>query len=392
MKKYIIYAILMLSVLSACTKEADTRVYDNPTLAQRPVYDFSAKGPGAGDRISPQNVDSKLLSLLSSFNARFEEFAAERAALMANPYEDVPPDETGKIIIVMFHNFVEEYEEGGDKTITMMLSDFRSLLERFYNNGYRTASLSDFIDGSISVQRGAKPVIFTFDDGRSSQFSLIENADGSFSVKPETAVGVMMEFYKEHPDFGLNGTFFVNLSLKGTFGGTGTMSERLKALSDMGLEIGNHTYNHVNLTKSKTKEEIMMEIGRNAKTLEELTGAKMSALALPYGNNVQEDFREYLETGAFEGYEYHNKGVMLVGAEPAAQMYLKDSDPLRIRRVLASGIEQQDWDLNWWLAKMDGEHEYISDGNPDTVTVPKDKLDMVDTDRLEVLGKELVVY
>jgi len=45
----------------------------------------------------------------------------------------------------------------------------------------------------------------------------------------------MEEFYEKHPDFGLKGTFYVNLG-NSTFEGAGTLQQRLQYLVDKGFE------------------------------------------------------------------------------------------------------------------------------------------------------------
>ena len=71
------------------------------------------------------------------------------------------------------------------------------------------------------------PIVFTFDDGTKGQFNLIKSGD-ELIANPKSAVGIMEEFYIKHPDFGLNGTFYINGSP--FFTGEGTDEERLKYL------------------------------------------------------------------------------------------------------------------------------------------------------------------
>src|SRR5690606_20232884 len=130
----------------------------------------------------------------------------------------------------------------GDKEYTTTFDEFRSLLEELYERGYRLISLEDYLNNNISVPAGCIPIVFTFDDGSPGQFNLIEE-NGKLVVNPKSAVGIMEEFYREHPDFGLEGTFYVTLG-GGTFNGAGTLEDRLKYLVDRGFEIGNHTLNH----------------------------------------------------------------------------------------------------------------------------------------------------
>ena len=133
----------------------------------------------------------------------------------------------------------------------------------------------------MKVPVGCTPIVFTFDDGSKSQFNLIESEDGSLIANPESAVGVMEKFYKEHPDFGLNGTFFINGT--GYFGSVGTRKEKLKYLIDRGLEIGNHTNTHVNFSNASI-DEIQKEIGTVVKDVyENAEGYVVDTLALPFG-------------------------------------------------------------------------------------------------------------
>ena len=56
------------------------------------------------------------------------------------------------------------------------------------------------------VPAGKTPVVLTFDDSTQFQFSY----DARGNIKPDTAVGILLEFQREHPGFPLAGTFYVN--------------------------------------------------------------------------------------------------------------------------------------------------------------------------------------
>lgn len=299
----------------------------------------------------------------------------------------VKPDESGKIMVVMFHNFVDVYKKG-DKNYTTTFDDFRKLLKTLYDSGYRLISLSDFMSGSISTAPGFIPMVFTFDDGTAGQFNLVEE-NGKLSANRQSAVGIMEEFNKAHPDFGLKGTFFVNLG-DNTFSGKGTVSERLKYLIDKGFEIGNHTYSHINLKKAKTADEIQKEIAGNQKKMYELIpGYAFTAFSLPYGLPSKE-LQQYVEKGEFEGVKYLNKGIMEVGWDPSLSPYSGKLNLLSIHRVRASGIVPVEADLTWWLKEMKRDKQFVSDGDPATVTVPKGIEVFLDVDKLQ--GKKLSVY
>jgi len=303
--------------------------------------------------------------------------------------EKVKPNEAGRIMVVMFHNFIEKYEQG-DKDYTTTFDDFRKLLETLYNDGYRLINLNDYLNGNIDVPAGCIPMVFTFDDGTAGQFSLTEE-NGELKVNPDSAVGIMEEFNRLHPDFGLKGTFFVYLGNKNTFGKTGTLEQRLRYLIGKGFEIGNHTYTHINLKKDgKTAEIIQKEIGGNQKAMYELIpGYTFTAFSLPFGA-PSTDLMEYVIKGEYEGTVYENKAIMEVGWDPAQSPFSIKFDPLSVHRVRSSGIEPVDADLGWWLENMKRSNEFVSDGDPDTVTVPESYADLVDREKLG--GRKLVIY
>lgn len=317
-----------------------------------------------------------------------DESAEDNKAPEPIDLEAVKPNEAGRIMVVMFHNFIEKYEKG-DKLYTTTFDDFRQLLETLYNADYRLINLNDYLNGHIDVPAGCIPMIFTFDDGTAGQFSLIEE-NGELKVNPDSAVGIMEEFNRTHPDFGLKGTFFVNLGNQ-TFGKTGTLEQRLQYLISKGFEIGNHTYSHINLKKEgKTAEIIQKEIGGNQKKMYELIpGYTFTSFSLPYGA-PSTDLMEYVIKGEYEGTVYENKAIMEVGWDPAQSPFSVKFDPFSIHRVRSSGIEPVEADLAWWLENMKRSNEFVSDGDPNTVTVPESYADLVDQEKLG--GRKLVIY
>lgn len=300
----------------------------------------------------------------------------------------VKPNEAGRVMVVMFHNFIEEYEKG-DKTYTTTFDAFKELLETLYASDYRLISLNDYISGNINTPAGCIPMVFTFDDGTSGQFNLVEE-NGELKVNPRSAAGIIEEFNKTHPDFGVEGTFFVNLGNQ-TFSGAGTLEQRLDYLISKGFEIGNHTYSHINLKKDgRTAAIIQKEIGGNQKKMYELVpGYSFSAFSLPYGAPAKE-LTQFVIKGEFDGVAYDNKAIMEVGWDPAQSPFSVKFDPFSTHRVRSSGIDPVDQDLAWWLENMKRSNEFVSDGDPDTVSVPENYKDLVDQARMG--NRKLVVY
>ncbi len=339
----------------------------------------AAEQSPAGEKPSEQNAAEQ--------NAA-EQDPAEQSSPQPIDLSVVKPNEAGRIMVVMFHNFIEKYEKG-DKLYTTTFDEFEELLETLYASDYRLISLNDYLNGNINTPVGCIPMVFTFDDGTSGQFNLIEE-NGVLKVNPRSAAGIIEEFNKTHPDFGINGTFFVNLGNK-TFTGAGTLEQRLDYLVERGFEIGNHTYSHINLkTEGKNAEIIQKEIGENQKKMYELIpGYSFTAFSLPYGAPSKE-LVQYVIKGEFDGTAYDNKAIMEVGWDPAQSPFGIKFEPFSTHRVRSSGIDPVDQDLAWWLENMKRSNEFVSDGDLNTVTIPEDYAGLVDQDRLGV--RKLVVY
>lgn len=297
------------------------------------------------------------------------------------------PDESGSVMVVMFHNFVETYK-GGDKYYTTTYSNYSKLLQTLYNKGYRLINLSDYISNNIDLPIGLKPIVFTFDDGTASQFRL-NDVNGKLIASKQSAVGIMEEFYQSHKDFGLKGTFFVNLN-NNTFAGKGNMEQRLKYLIDKGFEIGNHTYNHINLKEAKSALEIQKEIGKNQIEMNKyIPGYIMQTFSMPYGL-PSKALQEYVKRGEFQGVRYDNKAIMEVGWNPNTSPICKAFNSMSIHRVRASGIVPVEADLAWWLNNMKNFSQYISDGDPNTFTVPKSRKILLDINKIG--KKDIITY
>ena len=175
---------------------------------------------------SGEHADNPILSGESIENIISGEVAEESKEPEIYEY-----NESGKIIIAMYHKFGKEEKDEWTRSYENFYKD----LEYLYEHGYRSISLNDYLNNNIKVPVGTTPIVFTFDDGSASQFNFIKNDSGDLVVNPNSAVGVMEKFYSEHPDFGLNGTFFINGT--GFFGSLGTNKEKLSYLINKGFEI-----------------------------------------------------------------------------------------------------------------------------------------------------------
>lgn len=305
------------------------------------------------------------------------------------------PNETGDVIIVMFHRFAKFF--AGDRTpnqpFTITHRRFKQLLQTLYDNNFRLISLSHFLDNRISLPAGKIPIVFTFDDATAGQFHL-EKKNGQLQVAENTAVGIMTAFHKEHPDFGLEGTFFINMGLKRPlFDGEGSLKERLTWLVDHGFELGNHTYTHLDLRKAETEADVIREVGQNQRALNEiLPGYPMRALALPFGRTPGHGWIQSAQKGTFEGVPYENDAILGVGSQPTLLPTSVDFAPATVQRVRAPGRAPVPTDLEYWLRKKFRHRLYVSDGNDNVVTVPQKQVEKLSGSILKQKKPQVIIY
>ncbi len=305
------------------------------------------------------------------------------------------PNEAGDVIIVMFHRFTRNYS--GDQTqnqpYTLTYSRFRSLLQTLYSRNFRLISLSDFVNNHIDVPAGTIPIVFTFDDATAGQFHLVRE-NGSLRAAPDTAVGIMEAFYEVHPEFGLEGTFFVNLGIyQPLFDGEGTLTERLSYLVARGFELGNHTYTHADLRKLKKEARVVAEVGRNQQALNTyLPGYQMRSLALPFGHSPRHGWLQSALHGEYEGVPFDNRIVLEVGAGPSSSPSASGFRPTAVLRVRAPGRHPEPMDLDWWLRKKFSNRLFVSDGNPNIITVPQTHFNRLSRGFIQREIQRLVVY
>ncbi|MFO7941882.1 MAG: xylanase [Bacillota bacterium] len=289
------------------------------------------------------------------------------------PASGLEPNELGQIPILMYHHFGHE-----EDAWTRTFENFAADLSYLYNNGYRPITLDSYVSGRIDLPEGMTPVVLTFDDGLSSQLRWVDGTVGS--PDPESAVGVMLDFAESNPGFESRGIFYINSPRPFSPMPPEDMPATLSWLTERGFELGNHTHHHANLGELGTVEDIERAIGMTHRmVLDAARGCEMASLSLPYG--IWPPQREAVHDGEFEGTSYRYDSIMLVGAEPAPSPYSTDFSPLETPRIRASGDQ---WDL--WFGEFENNpsRRYVSDGDPDTVTIPASLAHKLDEENITI--------
>lgn len=306
-------------------------------------------------------------------------------------YQEVKPNEIGDILIIMYHGIVEGT---APSVYQRNIDDFKKDLQYLYDNKYRLITMRDYIDNNITIEAGYSPVILTFDDGISTSFSLIEE-NGKFEPMPNCGVDIINKFAEKYPDFGKTAIFHINGD-SDPFKGAGTFKERAEYLIDNGYELGNHKYEHTSFRKIKDAEQIQNQIAQVDMLIKiSQPDYIVDSLAYPLGERPIDELKPYIANGKYiiedKTFDYHYSVGLREGQSGASSAPNNIKyDPYNLPR--ARGSEGEDTDL-WWQFKYyenNPNKKYISDGNPNIITVPKEYENNVNKESLN--KKELYLY
>lgn len=330
------------------------------------------------------NQDENILNETSEVNEEIEEPEVEPEAPVEEPvdfealYQEHHVNEAGQIMILMYHGLKEK---PGSYATTIEL--FKKDLERLYNEGYRTISMTDLIQNNISVPLGTTPVILTFDDATLSNFFYDEEGQ----ISKDSVVGILDEFYQNHEDFGRNAIFYVYG--QNPFRERDLLEEKLSYLIANGYEIGNHSWNH---EKLNTLDEtgILKAIGKEQAFIREVANYEMQHVSLPYGIKPSESLFSLVFNGTYEEVTYHNLSAVNVGWNPVKSPIHMNFNPLSLNRVTCG---EDQFELNYWLDYFQEhpEKRYYSDGDAETNVIPSDELENISEafiDKITMYDKE----
>lgn len=297
-------------------------------------------------------------------------------------YEELKVDESGNVPIMMYHgihNITDNEYTGGNvdkdgyqRTTEAFIKD----LEFYYNSGYRMIRLEDYVNGIIDVEAGYSPIILTFDDGLSNNLKVTGlDSDGNIIIDPNCAVGVLESFKQKYPDYNVTATFFIN---GGLFNQSEYNEKILNWLIDNGYDIGNHTYSHVDFT-TVSKDKSVQEVGSMYNLLDKyIPGKYVNIVALPFGSPYDKDHENFnsILSGVYNDKEYNTIATLRVGWEADYSPFSKSFDKTFLKRIRAYDNNGKEFDIEMNFDILEN-NRYISDGDKNTITIPKDKEDKI---------------
>jgi len=308
-------------------------------------------------------------------------------------YPTLKVNELGNVPIMMYHgihNTTDNKYTGGnvDKDGYQRTAEaFKKDLEFYYTSDYRMIRLEDYVNGIIDVEAGKSPIILTFDDGLENNIKVTGLDDkGEIIIDPNSAVGILESFKQKYPDFHVTATFFVN---SGLFNQSEYNEKILTWLINHGYDVGNHTLNHPDFT-SISYEQSIKEVGKVYQLLEKYIPSKyVNIVALPFGSPYENTHPNYpaIIKGTYEGKEYKTISTLRVGWEADYSPFHTSFNPSFLKRIRAYDNNGKDFDIEMNFEILEN-NRYISDGDKNTITVPKEKVDKVNNTR----NLELISY
>jgi hypothetical protein len=215
---------------------------------------------------------------------------------------------------------------------------------------------------------GTSLVVLTFDDSSPGQFRYQER-DGRLEIDPDCAVGILEAFTRLHPGFGLNATFFVLPAAaepNRLFGQPDHELRKLQYLVSRGFELGNHTLWHADLAKYP-EAVVRAQLARAQQRIEQIVpGYRLRALALPMGHYPAK--LDWAIRGRAAGVSHQHDAILMVGGGPALSPFSRRFDPCHLPRIQAVGSAVADR-LHYF--DQHAAQRLVSDGDPETVAVPK---------------------
>jgi hypothetical protein len=261
-------------------------------------------------------------------------------------------NELGEIPVVMYHQIIAR--PGRDDRTP---EQFRADLQMLYDRNFRPITASDLVAGRIDIPAGTHPVVLTLDDSTVSQARI--SSDGE--PLPDTALGMLQAFGRAHPDFHPTATFFIN-----TYPPPFVDDRVMPWLVAHGYEIAAHTRSHADLHRLSA-QGVQEEIGANIAEMQAaVPGYTVTTLAYPYGLRPVD--RTLALHGVYNGSDYCLTGAFGVDVIAAHPPYWASFDANWIPRVGTGDATNLVESL-----RLHPERLYVSDGDPNTISVPPDE-------------------
>jgi hypothetical protein len=293
--------------------------------------------------------------------------------------KEIGANELGRIPVLMYHLI-------GTGQGCLTPDQFRFHIALLRSHGFYPTTVKEMVEGTMEIPAGKTPVVLTFDDSSPGQYRILD--DGA--IDPDCAVGIL-QAEVAWGNWAPKATFFPLLDVNPSnilFGQPELAQRKLQNLVEWGYEIGSHGMSHLDFSEA-TAGQVRKELADSQARLESLigNGYKVSTVSPPYGEYPTD--RSLLLSGEYKGRTYAYQAVVMAWGESSASPFSGEFDVTRIPRITAAAPESVKKLLKYWNTHR--ELLYISDGDPGTISFPKEAPDELGTLRAG-LDQRVVEY
>ncbi|MEW5929428.1 MAG: hypothetical protein AB1941_18395 [Gemmatimonadota bacterium] len=300
----------------------------------------------------------------------------------AGPKTDLPPNELGEIMVLEYHRLGQNEGEWVRKP-----ENFRKDLQALYDNGFRPVTMRQVAEGNIDIPAGTTPVVFTIDDSSLGQFYYLP--DGR--IDPNTMMGMWAAFQEKNPAWH-NGAVWCILPAAGHPSNffsekpdreipreqrEANIRKKMTYIVENRHEVCNHTLYHARLDRG-TDAQVQEWLGRGEDSLKVYLPADYDIVthALPLG--MWPKNKSLAWQGTWKGKQYEYPVVLEVSGGPNVSPFDVEWNGRSVDRfiVAPNHLERQ---LEAY--RRNGSRRYVSDGDPNTISVPQGQEGRVDTRR-----------
>lgn len=240
------FLLMMTMLFTACYKSKDKDENNVNTAIKN----------GTAEKNKEEDLENKdSLDNEEEEEQFIEEEAVEEKEVIE--YITMAPEEV-RIPILMYHSISDA---NPDNSLLVPPAMFKEQMDWLNNNGFTTMTLDEALDSLTTGKVPKKPVVVTFDDG------YVDNYTAAFPVLKEN---------------NMKGVFFVITDYMGETAGNSMSIDMLKEMKAAGMEIENHTANHLELN-ALSREDAYNSIKNGQNFLRDVLGVESKYLCYPAG-------------------------------------------------------------------------------------------------------------
>lgn len=287
-------------------------------------------------------------------------------------------NEIGRIPILMYHSVDEPHTRYDAHGLNIRGETFRKHLSMMVKAGWYPMNARDiYIPEKLqAVPAGMTPVALTFDDARGSHFRY--KKDGT--LDPNCILGILERFHEKYGEkWPRAGTFFVlpKSSYNPTpFWQAGLEKKKCQWLVANGYELSNHSFAHKfmsGMSASQVREAVWGCVRDIRKLAPEAT---MDTFCVPYGAYPRDKSTWNVIINDPQG-QYKNLVAFKAWGDESFAPGDKRFDARQVDRI---GVDPGYFEHVYSRLVKSGKL-YVSDGNPDSMAIPRTWQDFVSSKR-----------